>query len=235
VWSEQGLSGFDVSGAETPNTARRFGRDPVPGKLRLGAVAQHDDTSEHRVVQVGTPGLRQRAIEVPTTEITSNDIKELIARLWGTLEVVPGVGLAAPQIGDSRRVVVVQDPPEFVERLTPSQQAERERVPIEPYVLINPELTVIGSETRTFYEGCLSVTGYVAAVERFHEVDVRFVTVTGQAKRQRVRGWHARILQHEVDHLNGTLYVDRMDTRTLCAEALSASFGPATAGEDADV
>ncbi len=154
--------------------------------------------------------------------------------MWDTLEVVPGVGLAAPQIGDSRRVVVVKDPPEFVGRLSPSQQAERERVPIEPYVLINPELTVIGSETRAFYEGCLSVEGYVAAVERFREVEVRFVDVTGQVKRERVRGWHARILQHEVDHLNGTLYVDRMDTLTLCAEALSATFGSATTGEDAD-
>jgi peptide deformylase len=211
------------------------GETSLGGKLRLGGMARHDDTSEHRVVQVGTPGLRQRAIEVPTTEITSNDIKELIARMWDTLEVVPGVGLAAPQIGDSRRVVVVKDPPDFVERLSPSQQAERERSPIEPYVLINPELTVIGSEVRTFYEGCLSVEGYVAAVERFHEVEVRFVDATGQGNRHRVRGWHARILQHEVDHLDGTLYVDRMDSRSLCAEALSATFGPATAGEDADV
>lgn len=198
-------------------------------------MAQHDDTNEHRVVQVGTPVLRQRAIEVPSTEVASDDIKELIARMWETLVVVPGVGLAAPQIGDSRRVIVVKDPPEFVERLSPSQQAERERAPIEPYVLINPELTVIGSEARTFYEGCLSVEGYIAAVERFHEVEVRFLEVTGQVKRKRVLGWHARILQHEVDHLDGTLYVDRMDTRTLCAEALSATFGPALAGDDADV
>jgi peptide deformylase len=198
-------------------------------------MAHRDGTNEYRVVQVGTPILRRRAIEVPSNEIASDDIKDLIARMWETLEAVPGVGLAAPQIGDSRRVVVVKDLPEFVERLSPSRQAERERVPIEPYVLINPELTVIGSEIRTFYEGCLSVEGYVAAVERFHEVEVRFVSASGQAKRQRARGWHARILQHEVDHLDGTLYVDRMDTRSLCAEALSATFGPATATEDADV
>jgi peptide deformylase len=135
------------------------GETSLGGKLRLGGMARHDDTSEHRVVQVGTPGLRQRAIEVPTTEITSNDIKELIARMWDTLEVVPGVGLAAPQIGDSRRVVVVRDPPEFVERLSPPQQAERERVPIEPYVLINSLLTVLGSETRTFFQYWLRFRG----------------------------------------------------------------------------
>jgi peptide deformylase len=215
-------------------TGRLWRQGLASGELRSGRMAKHDDTTEHRVVQVGTPVLRQRAMEVPATEFASDDIKELIARMWDTLDVVPGVGLAAPQIGDSRRVVVVKDPSEFVERLSPSQQAERDRVLIEPYVLINPALTVIGSETRTFFEGCLSVEGYVAAVERFHEVDVRFVNVTGQARRQRVRGWHARILQHEVDHLDGTLYVDRMDTRSLCAESLSATFGPATRGEDAD-
>jgi peptide deformylase len=219
------------------DSSRQRGWSPrgvlAPRKLRLDRMAR-DETNEHRVVQVGTPVLRQRAIEVPATEVASDHIRGLIARMWDTLEAVPGVGLAAPQIGDSRRVVVVKDPPEFVERLSPPQQAERERVPIEPYVLVNPELTVIGGETRTFYEGCLSVEGYVAAVERFHEVEVRFVDVTGQANRKRVRGWHARILQHELDHLNGTLYVDRMDTRTLCAEALSATFGPATTGEDAD-
>src|ERR1700691_461831 len=104
-------------------------------------MAHDGHTTEHRVVQVGTPVLRQRAIEVPRTEVISDDITDLIARMWDTLEVVPGVGLAAPQIGDPRRVVVVKDPPEFVERLSASTQAERERVPIEPYVLVNPELT----------------------------------------------------------------------------------------------
>jgi len=198
-------------------------------------MAHPDDTNEHRVVQVGTPVLRQRATEVPATEVASDNIKELIALMWDTLEVVPGVGLAAPQIGDSRRVVVVKDPPEFVERLSEFTQVERDRVPIEPYILINPELTVIGTETRTFYEGCLSVEGYIAAVERFHEVGVRFLDIAGQVKRERVRGWHARILQHEVDHLDGILYVDRMDTRTLCAESMSGTLGPAAAGEDADV
>jgi peptide deformylase len=197
-------------------------------------MGHDDDTNERRVVQVGTPVLRQRAIEVPVAEVASDDIKGLIARMWDTLEAVPGVGLAAPQIGVSRRVVVVKDPREFVERLSPAQQAERERVPTAPYVLINPELAVIGSETRIFYEGCLSVERYVAAVERFHEVEVRFLDTSGKVQRNRVYGWHARILQHEVDHLDGTLYIDRMDTRTFCAEALSATFGPALASEDDD-
>jgi peptide deformylase len=186
-----------------------------------------------RVLQVGTPVLRQRAVEVPAAEVTSDSVSELVALMWATLEEVPGVGLAAPQVGDSRRVVVVQDPPEFVERLSESQQAEREREPIEPYVLINPELTLLGPETRTFFEGCLSVEGYVAAVQRVREVEVRFVDVAGQMRRQRVRGWHARILQHEVDHLDGILYVDRMHTRTLCAEDLYPAYCSLTANEDA--
>ncbi len=153
--------------------------------------------------------------------------------MWDTLGDVPGVGLAAPQIGESRRVIVVQDLPEFVQRLSASQQADRERVPIQPYVLLNPVLTPLGSEIRTFFEGCLSIEGYVAAVARFHEVEVRFTDVAGQKQRQRVRGWHARILQHEVDHLDGTLYVDRMNPRTLCAESLYSTYGPSAAENEA--
>jgi peptide deformylase len=174
---------------------------------------------DRSVVQVGDPVLRRRAAEVPTHRITSDEVAGLIERMWETLDAVPGVGLAAPQIGEPWRVVVVHDLPEFLEALTDLQLVEREREPIEPYVLINPTLTAVGYETRTHFEGCLSVEGYSAAVERFHEVDVEFTDPAGRPRHRRVRGWHARILQHEIDHLDGLLYVDRMNTLTLCSVA----------------
>jgi peptide deformylase len=196
------------------------------------------------VVQVGDPVLRRRADEVPEAEITSQPVARLIERMWSTLDAVPGVGLAAPQIGEGRRVVVVHDLPEFIEHYSELQLLERERQMIEPYVLINPVLTAVGYETRTHFEGCLSVEGYTAAVERFHQVDVGYVDPTGRRHHERVAGWHARILQHEVDHLDGTLYVDRMNTRTLCttdtysdlaalptAEAVDTVTGAAGPGE----
>lgn len=169
------------------------------------------------VVQVGNPVLRRPAAEVPVDAVTSASTAELVDRMWQTLDAVPGVGLAAPQIGEPWRVVVLHDLPEFVERYTEAQLVERERRAIEPYVLVNPVLHAVGYETRTHFEGCLSVEGYTAAVERFHEVDVEYVDLVGVQHHQRVNGWHARILQHEVDHLDGVLYVDRMNTRTLCA------------------
>lgn len=182
------------------------------------------------VVQVGDPVLRRRAAEVPNDAVTSPSTAELVDRLWQTLDAVPGVGLAAPQIGEPRRVVVVHDLPEFIERYTEAQLVERERRAIEPYVLINPVLHAVGYETRTHFEGCLSVEGYTAAVERFHEVDVEYLDLLGVQHHQRVNGWHARILQHEIDHLDGVLYVDRMNTRTLCAaEAYGPLAGLATA------
>lgn len=180
---------------------------------------------ERSVVQVGDPILRRRAVEVPATEITSDRISQLIDRMWDTLDAVPGVGLAAPQIGEPWRVVVVHDLVKFFHNYTDQQLAEREREAIEPYVLINPVLTPVGNETRNHFEGCLSVEGYMAAVERFHQVGVDYLDPTGRRCARRVSGWHARILQHEVDHLNGTLYVDRMNSRTLCSTEAYSTVG----------
>jgi peptide deformylase len=160
---------------------------------------------------------------------------ELVERMWATLDAVPGVGLAAPQIGEPWRVVVIHDLPEFIERYSPTQLIERERQVIEPYVLINPVLTAVGYETRTHFEGCLSVEGYTAAVERFHEVEVAYVDPSGDRRRLRASGWHARILQHEVDHLDGMLYVDRMNPRTLCTNDAYAGLAALPTGEAVDI
>jgi peptide deformylase len=81
-------------------------------------------------------------------------------------------------------------------------------------VIVNPVLRMVGDERATFFEGCLSVTGYVGLVERSREVEVTGLDEHGAAVTWRVRGWPARILQHEVDHLDGALYVDRMLTRS---------------------
>ena len=92
------------------------------------------------------------------------------------------------------------------------RKREREVVPVR--VFINPTLKPIGSEKKTFFEGCLSVDGYTALVERWAEVEVSGLDEHGKPHTMRVRGWPARILQHEMDHLDGTLYVDRMVSRS---------------------
>ncbi len=166
------------------------------------------------IVQAGAQVLRRPARPVDARAIGSPELDELIAALRAGLVEAPGVGLAAPQIGVGRRVVLIQDPAENLALVAPERLADRERAPVEPYVLINPEVEVLGDERRTFFEGCLSVDGYCALVERARTVEVRWLDPAGERHEAVVSGWHARIVQHEVDHLNGILYIDRMFTRS---------------------
>lgn len=169
---------------------------------------------ESPIAQVGNPVLRHRAEEVAPERIATPELQSLITRMIDAMRQAPGVGLAAPQLGVPMRVLVLEDREELMASLTPLEKQERERVPVAVRVFINPTLTPIGEEKATFFEGCLSVFGFAGLVERWREVEVAGLDQKGQNVRWRVRGWPARILQHEVDHLNGTVYVDRMLTRS---------------------
>jgi peptide deformylase len=107
--------------------------------------------------------------------------------------------------------------------VVPERLAERGRVPVPFHVVINPTLT-LGSDTATFFEGCLSVAGYSALVSRSLQVRVECLNERGEPVTLNAEGWHARILQHEIDHLNGFLYVDRMITRSLTTVEQYARF-----------
>lgn len=169
---------------------------------------------ENPIVQTGAPVLRAMAQDVPVERITTPEFQALLERMVATMRSAPGVGLAAPQIGVPWRVLVLEDREELMASLTPAERAERERLPVPVHVFINPTLTPIGEEKVTFFEGCLSVAGFAGLVERFREVEVSGLDEKGQPQTWRVKGWPARILQHEVDHLAGTLYIDRMITRS---------------------
>ena len=169
------------------------------------------------IVRAGDPVLRARAEELDPARIGTRQVQALFARMIETMRAAPGVGLAAPQIGVPWRVIVLEDGAARMAQLTAEEIAERERVTFGPRVIVNPVLTPIGEERARFFEGCLSVPGYVAVVERALEVEVEGLDERGDPIAWRVRGWPARILQHEVDHLDGTLYVDRMDSRSLAA------------------
>lgn len=166
------------------------------------------------IVQTGAPVLRAPARAVTPEELAAPEFAALVARMIETMRAAPGVGLAAPQIGVPLRVIVLEDRDELISRLTDTERTERERVPFGPRVFVNPVLTPIGDETATFFEGCLSVDGFAGLVERHVEVEVRGLDEHGAPQTWRVRGWPARILQHEVDHIDGTLYIDRMLTRS---------------------
>lgn len=172
------------------------------------------DTTANPIVQTGNPVLRARAKDVTPEQIATPDFQALVVRMTDAMRKAPGVGLAAPQLGVSLRVLVLEDRTELQASLTPQELEERERKPVPLRVFINPTLTPIGDERVTFFEGCLSVSGYAALVERWREVEVSGLDEKGQPQTWRVRGWPARILQHEVDHLEGTLYIDRMISRS---------------------
>jgi len=172
------------------------------------------------VVQAGDGVLRARAADVPLDAIQSVEIQDLIETMVATMRAAPAVGLAAPQVGKSLRIIVVEDPPEASARLTEEQRVERGRMqPLPLHVFINPQLRLAGDERTIFPEGCLSIPGYAALVERHLRVQVAGFDRDG-ARRDWTgfEGWPARILQHEIDHLDGILYTDRMIARSFMTE-----------------
>ncbi|MDC0745100.1 peptide deformylase [Polyangium mundeleinium] len=188
--------------------------------------------SKPRIVQAGSPVLRAAAAPVARDQITSRDTRLLVKKMVETMRQAPGVGLAAPQIGVSLQVIVLEDDNTRMARLTKEQREERGRAPFPLTVVFNPELRVIGDEKATYFEGCLSVAGYMALVERHFAVEVTGLDEKGEPLRWEARGWPARILQHEVDHLRGVLYVDRMITRTLaCNDEMGARWLEAPVAE----
>lgn len=169
------------------------------------------------IVRAGNPVLRHAVRPVAPDELGTKDLQRLVDTMAAVMRKAPGVGLAAPQIGVGLAVLVLEDREELMSKLSPEQRASRGRRPFPFTALINPELVVVGEERATFLEGCLSVPGYMGLVERALTVEVRGTDPAGRPVVLRESGWPARILQHEVDHVNGTLYVDRMLPRTLTA------------------
>jgi len=168
-----------------------------------------------KIVQAGDPVLRKQSRPLTKDEIGSPSIQLLIELMRNTMREAPGVGLAAPQIGKSLQLAVIEDRAEYLTRLSADELAETQRAAIPFHVIINPKLTVLDKSSAQFFEGCLSVTGYQAIVDRALSVRVECLNERGEEITIKAQGWYARILQHEIDHLNGTLYIDRMKTRTL--------------------
>lgn len=203
--------------------------EPVaaPADAKQAVAGAHPE-----VVQAGDPVLRAVARDVDVEEIQTPAFKALMERMIRVMRESPGVGLAAPQIGVPLRVFVLEDRREYLDSSAPLEVAERERVAFPVRVFVNPVLVPIGTRTATFFEGCLSVAGYAAVVERAHEVEVRGLDAEGQPQSWRVQGWPARILQHEFDHLDGTLYVDRMFTRSFMTSTAAKQRFAGRAGAD---
>lgn len=156
------------------------------------------------IVRMGHPVLRQRAVE--EARIPSEDLPGLVADMIETMGAESGVGLAAPQIGLARRIIVY--------RVPAARQAGEEALDAGlevPRALINPVLEPLGDQMASGWEGCLSMPGLRGLVPRWNSLRFSGVDVEGKPVEGIASGFHARVLQHEVDHLDGVLYIDRME------------------------
>ena len=167
-----------------------------------------------KIAQAGEPVLRTQARQLTRAEIVSEEIQRLIVDMRDTMQDAPGVGLAAPQIGLPLQLAVIEDREQMWSNLSPQELAEKERRAVPFHVVINPEMTLVGDEKPEFFEGCLSLDGFSAVVPRSRRVRVSYLDDRGEPRTIEAVGWYARILQHEIDHLRGTLYIDRMNSRT---------------------
>jgi len=180
-------------------------------------MSVYDDNGSMRlkIVQVGEAVLRRQAKALTVDEIRSHETQQLIEWMRETMSDAPGVGLAAPQIGLGLQLAVIEDKPENIKDAPADFIKERERKAVPFHVLINPKITLDGEADVEFFEGCLSLSGFTAMVPRARKVRVECLDHKGAPKVIDASGWYARILQHEIDHLKGTVYIDRMYQRTL--------------------
>jgi peptide deformylase len=162
--------------------------------------------SVREVVAIGDPVLRQRARELSPEEIASPEIQKLIDDLIETKRATHGAGIAANQVGEPMRVAIVE------------VEADNPRYPYKPAeplrVLINPTIEPLSDERIEINEGCLSVPDLRGTLQRHLGIRVRYLDREGTGQEEVKRGLTAGTYQHEVDHLDGTLFVDRADPRT---------------------
>ncbi|MGW2700035.1 peptide deformylase [Streptomyces sp. NPDC001340] len=177
------------------------------------------------IVAAGLPVLRQ-GTEPYDGQLGPALLDRFVEALRVTMHAAPGVGLAAPQVGVPLRIAVIEDPAPVPEEVV----LARGRVPQPFRVLVNPSYEPVGAARAAFFEGCLSVPGWQAVVARHAEVRLRGQDEHGRELDEVFTGWPARIVQHETDHLDGVLYIDRAELRSLSTnEAVAARWGQPTA------
>jgi peptide deformylase len=162
-----------------------------------------------RIIRMGHPTLRQRAREVTREELAAPEIHRLVEDMVDTLHDAGGIGLAAPQIDVPLRLAIVE---------IPGGRSRYGEIPSMPLtVFVNPEIEVIDPTTAGYWEGCLSVPGLRGYVERPQHVRVTALDLEGTPIRLELSGFLATVFQHEFDHLDGRLYIDRITDLTKLA------------------
>ncbi|MBZ2199569.1 peptide deformylase [Occultella gossypii] len=190
---------------------------------RVGELLERAEDGVLPIVRAGDPVLRRRALPY-RGDLDPGLRNELVAAMFRTMHAAPGVGLAAPQIGLPLALAVIED----TGATDPAVADARDRRPCPPMILANPTYEPVGTDVAAFYEGCLSIPGWLAVRRRWRTVRLRAQTPEGTPIDEVLHGWPARIVQHETDHLAGELYLDRAEPRSLAHESLAGRWaGPA--------
>ena len=167
--------------------------------------------SAKEILKMGNPLLREVAENFSVEEIKSLETKDLLKDMWDSLEAAGGIGLAAPQIGISKQLAVI--------RLSEESERYPDMEDSEAFVIFNPKIIVMDETEQGFWEGCLSVPGLRGFVERPRGIRVDFLDENAEPKSIETEDFLATVFQHELDHLIGKLYIDRMkDIGTLMFE-----------------
>ena len=163
-----------------------------------------------KVAQMGHPVLRARAKPLELADIQSPRIQQLIDDMFDTMQEYQGVGLAAPQVHESLRLFVAGFAPRVDDHDSDEDEDEEDSVPL--MALINPEIAIVGEDTADEWEGCLSIPDIRGRVTRARKIKVKAYDRRGRKIEINARGFTARVIQHETDHLDGVLFFDRMDS-----------------------
>ena len=165
--------------------------------------------SVSEIAQLGAKVLRLKAAAV--TDSQSTEIQQLIKTLQNTLASTQGVGIAAPQISESKQVIIIASRP----------SPRYPNAPLmEPTVMINPAFQALSDTTEKDWEGCLSIPGIRALVPRYKDIQITYSNEQGTVVEAKLEGFVARVFQHEVDHLEGKVYLDRVENnRDIVAES----------------
>ncbi|KAI2653460.1 Peptide deformylase, mitochondrial [Labeo rohita] len=168
----------------------------------------------NHVCQVGDPVLRSQAAAVEPRDIQGPEVQKVIKTLVKVMRKLECVGLSAPQIGVPLQILALEYPKKMLEDSSSTSVEARGLVAVPLMIFVNPQLRVLDGRTVIFQEACESISGFSASVPRYLSVEVSGLNEKAEPVSWQASGWPARILQHEMDHLNGVLYIDRMDSKT---------------------
>jgi peptide deformylase len=162
----------------------------------------------HKICRMGNPVLRAENQDLSKEDILSEDFRDLIQDMLDTMNELGGIGIAAPQIGINKKVTILLADPEAPE---PEEESPEQAL----LIIVNPKISVLDESLQGFWEGCLSVPGLRGYVERPRQIQVDYLDENGDEQSLIASDFLATVFQHEIDHLFGALYVDKVKDKTM--------------------